>query len=340
MGVKLKEDQKILGYIRRILFLVCVGVPTVFACYWWARCNELENSSLQADVSVAAEQQTSAEVWQTSPEQDILRLLEQDGISLEEVLRGYDGVDATALTAAYQALHQNAPELPSYTKDYPTLYTTPPSESISLPNTVYLTFDDGPSENTQAVLDILAKNQIKATFFVCPKADGSDQELLRKIAEGGHTIGIHSATHVYKKIYADVESYLADFSAAFDRVVAATGKKPEIFRFPGGSINAYNGGIYQRLIAEMTRRGFTYYDWNVEGGETSHSIKAAKIQDTVLRSASRWERPVILLHDGPGHQETVKALEPIIAGLKAKGFAFEPLQNTVRPVVFSYNKVE
>lgn len=64
---------------------------------------------------------------------------------------------------------------------------------------VYLTFDDGPSIHTKDVLDILAKEQVKATFFVLGQHAKRDQEMVHTIAEAGHAIGNHSYNHEYKE---------------------------------------------------------------------------------------------------------------------------------------------
>ena len=64
----------------------------------------------------------------------------------------------------------------------------------------------------------------------------------------------------------------------FCQIYEATGVKPQIFRFPGGSVSSYNVGIHQQLIAEMTRRGFVYFDWNVANGDAvCLAIEAAKV---------------------------------------------------------------
>ena len=114
------------------------------------------------------------------------------------------------------------------------------------------------------------------------------QEILRRIAEEGHTIGIHTDSHQYRSIYASVEAYLEDFEKVFRKVYEITGVKPEIFRFPGGSVNGYNGAIYQELIAEMMRRGFSYYDWNVSSADATGNIAASTIEKKL-----HFRRPLV-----------------------------------------------
>lgn len=258
------------------------------------------------------------------------------GLELEDVLAAYREAEPATLSRAYSDCLQKDWQAPAYVRLYPELYVPPPEDFLFVENTVYLTFDDGPSRHTAEVLDILKAREIHATFFVVPSADGSDGEILRRIVQEGHTLGIHSATHEYQRIYSSVENFLEDFAAARNRIVRATGREPAVFRFPGGSLNAYNRAVYQEIIAEMLRRGYVYYDWNVEGGEETHSTPASVIQHTTVSGALGQTRPIILLHDGPDHPETVKALDGILDALKNRGYRFAALDPTVQPVAFAY----
>ena len=158
---------------------------------------------------------------------------------------------------------------------------------MDVDNAVYLTFDDGPSARTDEILEILDKYGVKATFFVVGANEEGDLERMQKIVAAGHTLAIHSYSHDYKKIYASVEAYLEDFNQMFCQIYEATGVKPQIFRFPGGSVNSYNVGIHQQLIAEMTRRGFVYFDWNVANGDAVFSKNSALVGADGQRAQGR-----------------------------------------------------
>ena len=97
---------------------------------------------------------------------------------------------------------------------YPELYTSTPSEFVLMEErTIYLTFDDGPSENTVRILDILKEEDVKATFFVIGKDDDFSKGLIKRMYDEGHTVGMHCNVHSYPKIYASVEGYLEDLDA-------------------------------------------------------------------------------------------------------------------------------
>ena len=231
------------------------------------------------------------------------------------------------------------PEVPDYTELYPELYAdTEGRGTEDTANRAYLTFDDGPSPRTDEILKILDQYGVKATFFVVGASGEDDLQRMRDIVAAGHTLAIHSYSHDYQKIYASVEAYLEDFNQMYTQIVEATGVRPQIFRFPGGSINAYNGGIYQEIIAEMTRRGFVYFDWNAANGDavSSKILPAATLAGNALKGVGSKRRAVILMHDSSSKTTTVEALPAIIEGYQKGGYTFAPLTAATKQVTFGY----
>ena len=200
-------------------------------------------------------------------------------------------------------------------------------------DTVYLTFDCTPSSNTTQILDILDEYEIKATFFLSHTTDENAVEIMQDIVGRGHTIGLRNYNSSLEKIYQSVEEYLADFKQIYDWVYEATGIQAEIFRFPSGSVNSYNSAIYQELIAEMLRRNFVFFDYNIGSvGEQPPE----QISEYVLSKMAGRERAIIMLRDAEGKVGVTGALPMIIKDLQDKGYSFEPLTATVLPVVFNY----
>ena len=202
---------------------------------------------------------------------------------------------------------------------------------------IYLTFDDGPSKHTPNILSYLGKHNVAATFFVVP--DKNSSRFLNMILEKGHAIGVHSASHDYNKIYTSVETFLADFKKAYDLIYEQTGIKPEIFRFPGGSKNGYNHGVRQAIVEEMTRRGFIYFDWNVDSMDHADA-GWTQMYNTVLKevaaNTAKGHGSIILMHDRPGGMNTVLVIEDIVVRLlkDPNGYKFGKLDRNVRPVQF------
>lgn len=224
---------------------------------------------------------------------------------------------------------------PAYTKILPELYAEGTSNITydQDKDFVYLTFDDGPSKYTDNILYYLDLYDLKATFFVVPDGTEICAQRLKKIADAGHTIGIHSSTHVYEEIYASVDAFLDDFATAYNRVYDATGIKATLFRFPGGSINDFNVKTRDDIIAEMTRRGFVYFDWNVDSNDAM-GASWTEMYNNVLSQTANTNRAVILMHDGK--YNTVLVLEDIIRALisDSRGYKLAALTERVKPVQF------
>lgn len=178
---------------------------------------------------------------------------------------------------------------------------------------VYLTFDDGPSDNTDEILDILAQYNVKATFFVLAKDDPDSIRLYNRIVDEGHTLAMHSYTHVYNQIYANIDNYKQDVISLQDFLYDATGIKPVIYRFPGGSSNTVMNVDIQECIQFLDEQGITYFDWNVSSGDaTGNGYPANVITDNVINGAIKHDEAVVLLHDASNKEATVAALPVII----------------------------
>lgn len=205
------------------------------------------------------------------------------------------------------------------------------AENIERTKTLYLTFDDGPSDiNTPRVLDILKKRNIKATFFLVGKYVELHPEIVKRIAEEGHTIGIHSYSHNYGLIYSSVEAFVADFERAHQAVYDAAGVDSRIFRFPGGSINTFNAGTRASIIKEMTDRGYNYFDWNASFQDAAVGITPEIIFENAMRTVGRAENPVMLAHDVV--PATVEILETLLDSLPE--YEVKPITDDVAPVHF------
>ena len=140
---------------------------------------------------------------------------------------------------------------------------------------VYLTFDDGPSSNTDAILDILKQYDVKATFFVTGKPEEQYKEMYQRIVEEGHTLGMHSYSHKYDEIYASEEAFEEDLSRLQDFLYDTTGVWSHFYRFPGGSSNQVSTVDMSELAAYMQQQDIYYLDWNVSSGDaTGKKVKA------------------------------------------------------------------
>lgn len=205
---------------------------------------------------------------------------------------------------------------------------SPQSSTPSTDKVCYLTFDDGPSDNTLEILKILKRYNAKATFFVI---NTKNIDYVKQIHNEGHTIGLHSYTHKYNVIYANSTAYYADLNQISARVQELTGVKSTVIRFPGGGSNGvskqYCKGIMTFLTKSVLANGYSYFDWNVSSGDAeSNNVPYTTIRDNVLNQAKNKNSICVLFHDSSAKASTVQALPEIIEGLKAQGFTrFEGL---------------
>lgn len=208
---------------------------------------------------------------------------------------------------------------------------------IPAEKTAFLTFDDGPSERTKEILEILDEYGVKATFFVIGTKNADYKELYKEIVDRGHTLGLHSYTHQYDKIYSSLDGFLSDFDDIYADVQEYADYSPTIFRFPGGSNNGYakRYKTFDSIKEEMDSRGFVYYDWNVSSEDARYSyISAEDIINNVITGASTKNYAIILMHDSAGKHTTVEALPGIIEGLREQGFELETLDSSYKAIQY------
>ena len=203
-----------------------------------------------------------------------------------------------------------------------------PTTSSPGDKVIYLTFDDGPSRYTQQLLDVLAKYNAKATFFVVNTGHKMDT-LLNNIVKGGHGLGIHSISHEYSEIYASEDAFFEDLYGMQKIIKDKTGVETFLMRFPGGSSNEVSKkhcpGIMTKLTQAVQDQGFRYFDWNVSSGDAGGTKDTEQIYQNVIQGiAARNGKPaVVLQHDI--YKYSVDAVEKILIWGIENGYTFKAL---------------
>ncbi|MBZ9624080.1 polysaccharide deacetylase [Clostridium sp. FP2] len=194
---------------------------------------------------------------------------------------------------------------------------------------VYLTFDDGPSENTSKVLEILKDNDVNATFFV--NGHPGYEDIYKQIINQGNVIGNHTYSHDYKTAYSSISNYNQDVNKLNSFLEGIGITRPTLMRFPGGSNNTISnnyGGkdIMNKLTKEEIKKGYQYIDWNVSSGDAEKMTESKDIIiDNVMRGSKGMKSIVILFHDSNPKTTTAQALPIIIKNLKERGYVFKTL---------------
>ncbi|MBP2626469.1 MAG: polysaccharide deacetylase [Firmicutes bacterium] len=192
---------------------------------------------------------------------------------------------------------------------------------------IYLTFDDGPDpENTPIILDILKENSIKATFFVLGTEVLKYPDILKRIYDEGHAIGNHSYNHIYRELYQSANTYTEQLHHTDEIIKNVLSVRPHISRAPGGSAGSFTKHYWDILKTQ----GYIEVGWNISSGDASNA-KADQILSNIIHQTKNnnflWSHAILLMHDGKGHTETVKALPHIITFYKEQGFDFHVINS-------------
>ncbi len=178
---------------------------------------------------------------------------------------------------------------------------------------IALTFDDGPSPTfTPEILDIFKKNKVQGTFFVIATEAEKHPGIVSRMVSEGHEIANHTYHHKY--LYRlTAEEVKKELILAEKAITQAAGVKPKLFRPPGG--------YYNEEIVEAARElGYKViiWSWKQQSMDWKNPGTQAIISKVLQDAASGG---IIVFHDRGGNRtQTVQALQPIIAGLKEKGF--------------------
>lgn len=191
---------------------------------------------------------------------------------------------------------------------------------------VYLTFDDGPSKNTEKVLDVLKEYNAVATFFVIGDSSTDEYgEVFERMIDEGHAIGLHCSCHSYNSIYKDTSSCITSILDERDYLLDRFEIESNLCRLPGGSANIYIQDR-QTIIDTLHSEGIKLYDWNVSAEDSVGVPTAEGIMESVFPTVYDYEEPIILLHDGVVNNITVEALPEILEKLTEYGYEFATLE--------------
>lgn len=298
---RIQRIKKCIIWIKRFLIIL----PTVFCIVLFVRMREADRSLAELTDKV---EMLSA---QTEALEDMLQKLFQ---SMQSSGQGS------------QVESESSLEVTGYELTIPEMTPEPdevgaagdPEPAVSAAHKVYLTFDDGPSANTEKILDILDDYDVKATFFVVGKESDTAKEALKHIVERGHTLGMHSYSHKYSEIYSSEEAFAKDFVKLRSYLEEVTGVTSDTYRFPGGSSNSVSKLDMHVFIDFLDGEDVRFYDWNVSSGDAS---KTQLSVDRIVRNATegieRRSVSVILMHDAVDKATTVEALPMIIEKILA-----------------------
>lgn len=200
-------------------------------------------------------------------------------------------------------------------------------KSRPVPKTAYLTFDDGPNLVTNLILDVLARNKVKGTFFMLEPLIRRFPKTVRRMVREGHAVGLHGVTHKVSQFYASKQSVIREFNDTRNTLKKVTGKDTVLVRTPYGSLPHMRPSYFKAV----RHTGYRLWDWNVDSRDWKHRNERLVylVKKGVLELEKSGSRPVILMHDLP---VTARLLPRIIRFLKNRDYRLKKLDSSLTPV--------
>lgn len=271
-----------------------------------------------------------------------------EGLNEEEKIFGEnsDGVDLKEVNDFWDSTNVGAPTLGNNIIESANKYAVPANIVSKMLSgnyngegkRVFLTFDDGPSDKTVDILNILKQEGVHATFFVVgKKLNGENINILKRAYMEGNAIGNHTYTHNYGTLYPhnviNVGNFMGEVyrgNAVFKNILGEN-FGTRVIRMPGGCISRkyYNDPNVCSLENNLGTKGMISIDWNVENGDaTGKNYNAKQLIDNTIRDSKGINNIILLMHDSGDKEETVRALTGIINYFKTNGYQFKVIKNS------------
>lgn len=197
------------------------------------------------------------------------------------------------------------------------------SKDIYNKKIVYLTFDDAPGGNvTRKTLDILKDENVPATFFIIGNQIKGQEDIILRMKDEGHSIGLHSFTHERNNLYKNCQGFINEMSRVQKALYDVTGENYHILRFPFGTNNS-TYKITNEMVDIVHSNGFKIYDWTQD---TLDGANPYSSPDLILnRSISTNDNVVVLMHNSMANKTTSQAIRSIIKYYKSQGYTFKKI---------------
>ena len=201
------------------------------------------------------------------------------------------------------------------------------------PKRVFLTFDDGPTNQvTPYILDLLKNEDIKASFFVLGNRVDANPELVKREYEEGHFIGNHGYSHKYSAIYASADTVMEEYYRTNQSIRDAIGNQEYnslAFRFPGGSVGGYYDSLKKATKQVLREKGIASVDWNALIGDSEGLNTKEKLISRFYETVQNQNSVVLLMHDAADKILTYEVLPEIISYFRENGYEFRSLYDVI-----------
>lgn len=303
------SDGKHKKYVKRRIATVVVGVVIIVGLGFGIKALEDHNSSKKALASTKnnieeAKKEEKPKPTDIMPDGNIIYAADSYAVSADEVEKMLEG------------------------------------KSNNTEKEIFLTFDDGPSENTKEILKILKEEGVHATFFDLGsslKDDKENQELLKEEIDQGNAVATHSFSHDYKTLYpgnsVDVNKFMSELNETNEIMKSVLGDNfnARVVRMPGGYMSRryYRDPNLKALDEAFAKDNIVSIDWDAETGDATgkHYTVDQYVQNSA-KNLNSLNHVILLMHDAAAKKETVQALPSIIKFYKEHGYAFKVIKNS------------
>ncbi|RLQ95357.1 polysaccharide deacetylase family protein [Falsibacillus albus] len=193
---------------------------------------------------------------------------------------------------------------------------------------VYLTFDDGPSAESEQFISLLNKYHAKATFFMLEPNMKKHPEALQDMKKNGEGMGLHGVTHQASLIYRSPQTVVDEMKEDEKALINLTGVDTHLIRTPYGSA-PYMKPNYMKAVDEA---GFVLWDWNIDSEDWKYP-NGEFVQNTIhqVENFPYHQPKVVLMHE---KSTTLAHLESILKYFQKEGYTMLPLNEEIKPVQF------
>lgn len=197
----------------------------------------------------------------------------------------------------------------------------PPEENLH--KTIYLTFDDGPGgKTTIKILDTLKKENVPGTFFIIGDQIDRQEDIILRMKNEGHSIGLHSFSHNRNILYRSSDDFISEMEKVQKRLYEVTGENYYILRFPFGC-NNMTYKLTPNMVDAIHASNFKIYDWTQD---TLDGANPNSSPSTILKRAiSEKDTVILLMHCARNNKNSADALPAIIRYYKDHGYTFKKI---------------
>ena len=220
--------------------------------------------------------------------------------------------------------------LDAFLKSFESEPDNPPTENS--PVSIYLTIDDGPTQYTSSIVDLLNQYNAKATFFVIGSHIPEYEQSIRKLYISGHQIGLHSFSHAKEQFYASPEAMLDELQQTNGLIRDILQTQSRIVRLPFGSSEREFSESFRTALHDA---GYLYWDWTIQSNDLNQNSSPYTVYRNIITqlSESTREEEVILLHD---NERTLEILPLLLDYLNENSqYSLKTISSLTPPINFT-----